>query len=60
MTRSRLGRLIGAGLILASAIPAEAVPRGARMPDRFDGTWSVEILTDSGTCDRAYRYPVRS
>ncbi|GJE39992.1 hypothetical protein [Methylobacterium persicinum] len=29
------------------------------VPERFDGTWSVEILTESGTCDRAYRYPVR-
>ena len=22
----------------------------------FDGTWSVLIVTDNGTCDRAYRY----
>jgi len=22
----------------------------------FDGAWSVLIVTDSGTCDRAYRY----
>jgi hypothetical protein len=25
----------------------------------FDGSWSVLILTDAGTCDRAYRYGVR-
>jgi len=24
----------------------------------FDGTWSVQVLTDRGACDRAYRYPV--
>jgi hypothetical protein len=25
----------------------------------FDGEWSVVIITEAGTCDRAYRYPVR-
>ena len=25
---------------------------------RFDGTWSVEVVTQQGACDRAYRYPV--
>ena len=25
----------------------------------FDGRWSVVIITDSGSCDRAYRYGVR-
>jgi hypothetical protein len=25
----------------------------------FDGTWSVLIVTEAGSCDRAYRYPVR-
>ena len=44
-------------------------PRGVRRPglpgpDRagkanFDGNWSVLIVTEKGTCDRAYRYPVR-
>jgi len=24
----------------------------------FDGNWSVQVLTDRGDCDRAYRYPV--
>lgn len=23
---------------------------------RFDGRWSVEVVTDRGACDRAYRY----
>ncbi|MCJ2071622.1 hypothetical protein MKK75_22945 [Methylobacterium sp. J-030] len=52
-------RLIAALLILANAVPALALPRGVPAPDRYDGTWSVEIITDAGTCDRAYRYPVR-
>lgn len=25
----------------------------------FDGSWSVLIVTDHGTCDRAYRYALR-
>src|SRR5262249_62070991 len=25
----------------------------------FDGRWSVVIISDSGSCDRAYRYGVR-
>ncbi|MCJ2133979.1 hypothetical protein MKK69_07820 [Methylobacterium sp. J-026] len=52
-------RLVAALLILACTGPARALPRGAAVPDRFDGTWSVEIVTESGACDRAYRYPVR-
>ena len=24
----------------------------------FDGTWSVLVITEKGTCDRAYRYAV--
>ena len=31
---------------------------GATKPN-FDGTWSVLIVTEKGTCDRAYRYPVK-
>jgi hypothetical protein len=26
---------------------------------RFDGAWSVLIVTEQGTCDRAYRYALR-
>jgi hypothetical protein len=29
----------------------------ARTP--YDGLWSVLIVTDSGTCDRGYRYALR-
>lgn len=58
-TRSRTTRLIAALLSLAGSASAEALPRGALGPDRYDGTWSIEIITDAGSCDRAYRYPVR-
>ncbi|MGH1574411.1 hypothetical protein ACRAWG_31905 [Methylobacterium sp. P31] len=52
-------RLLAAAMLLAGAVPAVAVPRRAPVADRFDGTWSVEIITEAGTCDRAYRYPVK-
>lgn len=50
---------LGLALFLIGTIPAAAAPRPSALPDRFDGTWSVEIITETGGCDRAYRYPVR-
>src|SRR3954470_13535021 len=45
-------------LLTASAFPAAPAPMGATKQS-FDGTWSVLIVTEKGTCDRAYRYPIR-
>jgi len=42
-----------AGWILAAALLAP-VPASARTV--YDGNWSVLIVTNKGTCDRAYRY----
>lgn len=39
------------GCVSASGAPARSVS--------YDGAWSVLVITDKGTCDRAYRYPVR-
>ena len=45
-----------AGTIAAAAIipstPTFALPR-------YDGLWSVSVVTEKGDCDRGYRYPVR-
>ena len=30
----------------------------AHAATRFDGNWSVEVITEQGDCDKAYRYPV--
>ena len=38
--------------ILGGAVPATSKPN-------YDGLWSVVIVTEKGTCDRAYRYPIR-
>jgi len=45
-----------AALTLGSSLSAGS-PAIAGSP--FDGAWSVLIITDSGTCDRAYRYALR-
>jgi hypothetical protein len=37
---------------LGAAAPAAATPN-------YDGQWSVMILTQKGSCDASYRYPVR-
>ena len=47
---------LAACAILAATVPASA-PASAR--SNFDGQWSVLIVTQKGTCDRAYRYPVK-
>ena len=42
-------------LALAAAAPG---PTFAAARANFDGNWSVLIVTDSGPCNRAYRYGV--
>lgn len=45
-------------LLVATAVPAGSAPMSAGKAS-FDGGWSVLIVTEKGTCDRAYRYPVK-
>jgi hypothetical protein len=47
----------GAFLALTTVLPWTATRAQARGP--FDGNWSVLIVTDSGSCDRAYRYALK-
>ena len=48
--------LTAAAILAASAVPAAAA---AVAKSNYDGQWSVLIVTQKGTCDRAYRYPVK-
>ena len=51
--------VLGAAAMLVSmAIPAGSAPIAAGKAN-FDGAWSVLIVTQKGTCARAYRYPVQ-
>lgn len=54
-TRAR-GLLVATALAGAAALPAL---RPADASPNYDGLWSVVIVTKSGQCDAAYRYPVR-
>ncbi|MPZ40215.1 MAG: hypothetical protein GEU95_19590 [Rhizobiales bacterium] len=49
--------LAGALALSVAAISSIASP--ATSAPSYDGLWSVVIVTEQGTCDRAYRYPVR-
>ena len=51
-----LSRILGAGVLAFLCVAA--VPDKASAQRAFDGQWSVLIVTQSGTCDRAYRYGV--
>ena len=50
MTSAPLAAAILAAVFMSGA--AEA-PTG-----KFDGRWSVEVITEKGECDKAYRWPV--
>ena len=47
--------LFAAALSAASSWTAPAVSAAPGVT-QFDGNWSVSIVTDSGECDRGYRY----
>ncbi len=51
---SRAANLAAVALGAALLSPAGAAPRTAS----YDGNWSVLVITESGSCDRAYRYGV--
>ena len=50
--------LSAAAMLVSMAIPADSAPIAAGKAN-FDGGWSVLIVTQKCTCDRAYRYPVQ-
>jgi hypothetical protein len=52
---------IAAAIAIASTIVASAITASTASfaVPRYDGLWSVSIVTEKGDCDRGYRYPVR-
>src|ERR1700761_3069949 len=52
------GKLLGAGAFGALVAATTLVGSSSAAP-RFDGLWSVSIVTEKGDCDRGYRYPIR-
>jgi hypothetical protein len=39
-----------------TALATTIAPAAQRGGASFDGRWSVEVITDRGTCDRVYRW----
>ncbi|MGH6768571.1 MAG: hypothetical protein ACRECO_06065 [Xanthobacteraceae bacterium] len=52
-------RTLAAGALALSFATVLGVSTPAIPAPNFDGLWSVVIVTEQGTCDRAYRYPIR-
>jgi hypothetical protein len=42
----------------AAGLVFVALSGGAEAQQKFDGSWSVLVVTERGDCDRAYRYPI--
>jgi hypothetical protein len=55
--RTAAASLAALAVLATSVAPAFAAPIASSKS--FDGGWSVLIVTEKGTCDRAYRYPVK-
>jgi len=47
------------GMLLATSIAGAVVTTPSFALPRYDGLWSVSIVTEKGDCDRGYRYPIR-
>jgi hypothetical protein len=50
-------RMIFGTLVACTAF--NFAPQASFAAPGFDGMWSVLVVTESGTCDRAYRYAVK-
>jgi hypothetical protein len=48
-----------AGALAVSLATFSGLASPATSAPNYDGLWSVVIVTEQGTCDRAYRYPIR-
>jgi hypothetical protein len=53
---NRAGRVALCALLAASATLVSPTSFAAT---RYDGLWSVLVVTEKGDCDRGYRYPIR-
>ena len=52
-------RIIGRTALIALAAAATLAATSNFAAPRYDGLWSVSIVTEKGVCDRGYRYPIR-
>ena len=48
-----------AHVVFVIAVVLAGSSKPVRAQSNFDGSWSILIITDTGECDRAYRYGVQ-
>lgn len=54
-----LGHAVFVAAFTVMAIILAGSSEPVRAQSSFDGSWSILIITDTGECDRAYRYGIR-
>ena len=60
MTRlQNQGRTQKFAALLAATVATAVLSTPSFAIPRYDGLWSVSIVTEKGDCDRGYRYPIR-
>jgi hypothetical protein len=52
---SRRSVALALAVAIGSALGSTSATAQTR---KFDGQWSVQVLTDKGDCEKVYRYPV--
>jgi hypothetical protein len=52
-------QILTAAALLSLTAEASAAAKKVQVPHRYDGAWSIEVVTLEGPCDRAYRYGVQ-
>jgi len=52
-------KLLGMGVFGALVAATTLASTSSFAAPRYDGLWSVSIVTEKGDCDRGYRYPIR-
>jgi hypothetical protein len=52
---SRRSAALAVAVAIGSALGSTSATGQTR---KFDGQWSVQVLTDKGDCEKVYRYPV--
>lgn len=50
---------VAAVTLLTASVGSAVSARSIAAAPRYDGVWSVSIVTEKGDCDRGYRYPIR-
>jgi hypothetical protein len=60
-TKARAAGVIAAAIAITSTIMTSVIVASTSSfaVPRYDGLWSVSIITERGDCDPGYRYPVR-